>query len=424
MIYVPQGLPLSQVQIAIRIGAVADPAGREGLTSLALSLLETGTLSLSRRAFESRLDTLGAHFALTTSSDYALVSLEVLSEKVDAAFDLLVYVLCNPALDPGEFERVRRLQRQEIIAGQDDDRAVGSRLFRQFLFRYGGYGRPSHGTLASIDRLQHDDVVECVNERLLRAPATLGVCSDLAPEVFERLAGRLGFAWTDEPAIPSPVAGEARGGLRVLLVDKPERTQCQSFVGALAPHGSAGDPIPLQVGNTVLGGTFTSRLVQEIREKRGLSYGAGSSLGAFLSGGYLQARFFPNRDKVVEAICIARDVIDGWVATGVSDDELAFVKEYLQNQFHFRLETPSMELYQRLVNRLLGRPVDYLETYLSALDRCTRESVNAAIAEAFGRVPWYVGVVATADASLEDELRARLHPDQIKVVAYTDELLP
>jgi len=423
MIYVPQAIPLTQVQIAIRVGATADPIGQEGLASLALALLETGTETLSRRAFESRLDTLGAHFALTTSADYALVSLEVLSEKVDAAFDLLAEVLNRPAYDAAELERLRRLQRQEIIAAQDDDRSVGSRLFRQFLFRYGGYGRPNHGTLASIDRLQHADVVACARDSLLRAPATLGVCSDLPPEVFERLAARLGFQWTDEPCRGAPAAVEGKGGLRVLLIDKPERTQCQSFVGAPAPSGVEPGPVPLQLGNTILGGTFTSRLVQEIREKRGLSYGAGSNLNTFLSAGYFQARFFPSRDKVVEAICIARDVIDGWVATGVTADELDFVKEYLLNQFHFRLETPSMELYQRLVNRLVGRPTDYLETYLEALGGSTRESVNAAIRAAFAGVPWYVGLVATADSELEDELRARLHPDQIKVVTYTEELV-
>jgi zinc protease len=424
MIYVPQVLPLTQVQIAIRLGAVADPVGQEGLASLALALLETGTETLSRRAFESRLDTLGAHFALTTSSDYALVSLEVLSDKLRPAFDLLYEVLTRPALDAAELERLRRLQRQEIIAAQDDDRSVGSRLFRQFLFRYGGYGRPSHGTLASVDRLRHDDVVAFAKERLLSGPATLGVCSDQPREVFEEFASRLGLQWTDAPALADLQPHDGKGGLRVLLVDKPERTQCQSFVGAPGPAGAGPAPVPLQVGNTVLGGTFTSRLVQEIREKRGLSYGAGSSLTSFLAAGYFQARFFPNRDKVVDAICIARDVIDGWVARGVTDDELDFVREYLTNQFHFRLETPSMELYQRLVNRLIGRPVDHLETYLPALSACTRDSVNQAISEAFARVPWYVGVVATADGALEDELRQRLHPDQIKVVAYTDELLP
>jgi zinc protease len=425
MIYVSQSIPLTQVQLAFPTGALEDPPGLEGLASLAMNLLLTGTERLSRRALESRMDALGAHFGATASSDYALVSLEVLSDKLDKALELLEEILLRPALDASEFERLRRLARQEVIADQDDDRAVGSRLFRQFLFRYAGYGRPGGGTLASLDRLTLDHVRAFIRQRLASVPALLGVVSDLPADRLAPFTRHLPYAWADAPLVGAPQSREASPGLRVLLIDKPERTQCQTFMGTMGPWGSAdGDYAPLLLGTTVLGGSFTSRLTHEVREKRGLSYGAGCHMTILRNGGLFQARMSPAQDKVLEAIGVVQQVVAEWVAGGINEEETGFVKEFLENQFHFRTETPGMELYQKLTNLLIGRPADFLERYVPGVRATSREQVGEAVRRWFSDAPWTIAVVGTVNAAMEAAFREALHPDQLKVVGYTDELIP
>lgn len=423
MIYVHQAVPITQIQVAFHVGSWDEPEGLEGCASLALGMLETGTETLSRRAFESRLDALGAHFSSNATMDYSVVSVEVLSDKLDAAFALLSDVLLRPAFDAGEFERLRRLQRQEILAAQDDDRAVGGRLFRQFMFRYKGYARPTSGTLASLDRLSNEEVRGFYRDTLLRAPVLLGVTSDQPRERFEALQGDLGLPWSDEPATVAEPEAETRGGLRVLLIDKPERSQCQAFLGARGPSGKMQHTIPLSVGNTVLGGSFTSRLMQEIREKRGLSYGVGSSLSLFRRDGLFQVRFFPNAEKVLETLEIAQQVLDTWIREGVTAEEVSFAKEYLTNQFHFRSETPASELNQHMVYRLAGRPPEYLDTWLDELKSVAVPEVNRAVKARFEGARWYVGIVATVTDELKEQFRETMKPDQFKVVTYTEELL-
>ena len=422
MIYLHQSVPLTQIQIAFGLGSQCDPHELEGAASLAMDLIATGTQSLSRRAFESRVDAIGAHFSTSAAADYGLISMEVLSDQVDAAFALLEDVIQNPALDAGEFERLARLQRQEVLSLRDDDRAIGSRLFRQFLFRYAGYGRPTDGTDASLSRLTVPDV-RAAYERMRGAPVAMGVVSDLPAERFEDFAGRLSLSFTDDPFSGQAPPHERRPGFRVVLIDKPDRNQSQAFFGTGGPHASEPITTPLAVANTVLGASFTSRLMQEIRERRGLSYGVGSSFLVMREGGLFQARAFPNRDRLVETIQLMRQVIDGWIDEGVTAEELAFVQDYLANQFLFRLETPGMELYQRLVGQLIGRPADHLSRYLDRLGAITKADVRQALASQFDGRGWYLGVVGSVDDAFVTEIRDAFQVDQLKIVAHTDELI-
>jgi zinc protease len=422
MIYLHQSIPLTQIQIAFGQGSQSDPHELEGAAALAMDLIATGTQSLSRRAFESRVDAIGAHFGTSAVADYGLISMEVLSDQVDAAFALLEDVILNPAMDAGEFERLARLQRQEVLSLRDDDRAIGSRLFRQFLFRYAGYGRPTDGTDASLSRLSLADACAAY-ERMRAAPAALGVVSDLPRERFEAFAAGLKMAWTDTPVPGRAPAHERRPGLRVVLIDKPDRSQCQAFLGTGGPNASERVTTPLAVANTVLGASFTSRLMQEVRERRGLSYGVGSSFLVMREGGLFQARAFPNRDRLVETIQLMRQVIGDWIEEGVTAEELAFVQDYLANQFLFRLETPGMELYQRLVGQLIGRSADHLTSYLERLGAVTLDDARLALAAQFDGRGWYLGVVGSVDEAFVTEIRDAFQPDQLKVVSHTDELI-
>ncbi|MCA9524511.1 MAG: insulinase family protein, partial [Myxococcales bacterium] len=180
-------------------------------------------------------------------------------------------------------------------------------------------------------------------------------------------------------------------GRTLLFVDKPKRTQTQVFVGHLGIRATSRHFFPLEIANTIFGGTFTARLIQEIREKRGWSYGAYSYNQVGRTIGRYFFRFYPANKDCIPALKLGLTLFETLVADGLSDQEVAFAKSYIKNSFPFRIETAQKQLAEALRLELLGLPVDYLEHYLERISR-------------------------TSSAEVKTTLRAVLHPNDVMIV--------
>jgi zinc protease len=192
-------------------------------------------------------------------------------------------------------------------------------------------------------------------------------------------------------------------GRRLLIVDKPQRTQTQIIVGTLGTHVLDPDHTALQVANVVFGGLFTARLTHEIRSVRGLSYGASSSLGHDHQRELWSMWTFPAAKDAQLCLELQLQLYEQWVAEGVKPSELRRAKSFLVKSHAFEIDTAQKRLDQRIEAELFGLPADYFDAFVGRVKRVSVEDANAALIRRLSRRDLAITVVATAS-----ELKAQL----------------
>ncbi len=390
-------LPLVDVQLVLRTGSVHDPEGLEGLTRVAWRLVRMGTKRLRGPEVEEAIARLGARLSIEVSTSYVAVHGAVIRRNLEPFLELVSSLVREPAFRATDLTQVRREMLAELVAMRDNDRALAGRAFRRFLFEGHPYGRPVTGTEGSLRRIRRGDVAEAYDRFFLARNMLLGVAGDVDRPEVERLVGRF---FSDLPRgrvpkerVPAP---KPKRGRRILVVDKPDRTQTQLFIGTLGVK--AGDPsyYPLVVGNAAFGGTFTSRLMQEVREKRGWSYGAYSRLGSDRQRDAWYMWTFPGADQVVDCIRLELDLLDDLVGRGVSAGDHRFARRYLVHSHCFDVDTAPKRLEPRVDEDVYGLPSGFYQDYERHVREVTRNEANEALARRLSAKD--VAIVLTATA--------------------------
>jgi zinc protease len=209
-------------------------------------------------------------------------------------------------------------------------------------------------------------------------------------------------------ALPSGGGGEPgarptvarRQGMRLVLVDKPERTQSQILMGQPAPQWHDPDFLALQVATTAFGGTFTARLMDEVRSKRGLSYGASARVGQGRGAKALVSHVFPSLEQTPETLELVLRLWREWVADGITDAEVSFARGYLAKSFAFTVATPEDRLELRAALELSDMPRDYGDTFAARVQAVTRAETQAAQQAHLTAGDLEVALVSTADELL------------------------
>lgn len=284
-------VPVVDVQIVIGAGAARDPADVPGLASFTATMLDQG--AGARTAFDVADETafLGAQYFAGADFDNAVVTLHVPKRQLGAALDLLADIVLRPAFADSEVARQRSLRRSQILQQRDNPVAMAGVAFPAIL--YGGghpYGRPLAGTDSSVERLTRDRVVAFYASYYRPNNAKVLVVGDVtAAEARTMITARFG-AWTrGEVAAPAAAALPTAVPRTIYLVDKPGAAQSVIRIGQVGVARSTPDYFVLQVLNTILGGSFTSRLNQNLRETHGFTYGASSGFAMRRMAGPFQA---------------------------------------------------------------------------------------------------------------------------------------
>jgi zinc protease len=410
--------PLVTVASVLPLSLLHDPLGKEGLTYLTTQMMTRGAGEYDRAALHEELDVLGAQLHVSTSRTGTTISGDVLSRNLDAYQALVATVLMRPRFEAEEFEKLKRQTLAEIAQIRDHDDALGSRFFVRELFEDHPYGRPSMGTEASLAQIELADITDWYERHISGETLVHAGCGDLTPERMHAfIAGTVGELSPGQ--VPSNEIPPARPvpGQHVTLVDKPGRSQTQVFMGQPTIAANHPDYIPLMVGNTLFGGTFTARLSHEIREKRGWSYGVSSSVAADRHIGTFTMRFYPANDQTVPAIRLADAMYQSYVSAGATLVEVEAAKRYLIQSHPLSIETPERELQQRLNLRLLGRADNWLEGFSERISAVTPESIATAVRRHLDPDRMLTTVVCTA-ADLQDQLDIWDRPTATRVVAY------
>ncbi len=415
---------ISNVAVGFDVGAMDDPIGKEGLAFLTAQMLTRGAGDLDHEQFADELDVLGSYLHAGAGREYTTVVGDALTRNRPRFRQLMADVIQRPRLDASQLDKLKRLTLAELEQTLDNDAAVAQRVYARSLFGpTHSYGRPLKGTPDSIAAIGIDDVRTFHAERYNRAGLVVGAAGDfddaLLDDFIASVTGSLPNGST--PTRKKVVNPSNRSSRRVTLVDKPERTQTQVFMGHTTVDTNHRDYFPLLVGQTAFGGTFTSRLTQEIREKRGWSYGAYSYLSTDRHLGTFTMRFYPSNADTVSAIALADDMLSALVATGIDEEELSFAQNYLSNSHVFSIDTPERRMSEMLSCRLSGRSPDFVDRFTANVKGVTLAEVNAALSKHLQPTAQEIVVLGTRDA-VGDALSSWEHCGELSVVDYRDSL--
>lgn len=414
-------LPVVLVQASLRSGSAWDPPGREGLARMTVEMLRRGAGGRSRAEIDETLDRLGADIGASAGADSISLTGHVLKRNLEPFLAVFSDVLCAPDFPENEVEKLRREMLAALDEMREDDHDLCSRHFARHLYGDHPYGRSSLGTEASIAAITNGEIRDFYLTHFADANMIIGLSGDVddaTAAAAKRAVARLGHR-PAPPAIPL-VDPPVPAGRRLLLVDKPERTQTQLLIGHPAPRWGTPEYDALQVATTAFGGTFTGRLMTEVRVKRGLSYGAYATLHGGRGRGHLDLWVFPSAKDTIETLALVLGMYDDLASRGLAEDEIAFARRHLVGHFPLAIETPERRLSYRTDLEICGLPADYLSRYRDRISSVT----PAAVADAVQRyvTPRHLAVtlVATAAAVAPEieEARERLALDEVRAVKY------
>jgi zinc protease len=391
-------LPLVSIVVALRTGSAFDPADKEGLARLAGRMLRRGCTGMSATDIEDAIERLGGELTIDLSASSLAFHVQVIGRNLDALVDLLARVLSTPTFDEGEYAKLQRETIADVVESRDHDRSLAQHFFRRAVFGAHPYARASLGTAAGLARVTVDDTRAFYRRHFTRGNAVIGFSGDVTRERARALGERLAAA-LHEGALVEDVAGEpvATPGRRLVLVDKPERTQTQIILGGLGTWPHDADHVALGVSNAVFGGTFTSRLMKAVRSERGWSYGAYARLAIDRRRQSFTVWTFPAATDVAPCIGLELELLEAWIDGGVTLEELAFIKQYLIRSQAFEIDTASKRLHQAVDVEVLSLPADYHSGYARHVEAVSLEDANAAVRRRVAKDDMVVTVVGTAD---------------------------
>lgn len=415
-------VPVVDVSLIVKSGAAADPAGRFGVAHFTAEMLDEGAGSLDALALADAIDMLGASLTTGASFDASTVRLHALVSTLDAALPIMADVALRPTFPQTDLDRLRAERLTALLQLRDNPSQLATAAFNRLL--YGAdhrYGTGVMGTEATNKAFTADDLRGFHAAHFQPQNAHLLVVGDVTAATVLPALERAFGGWTNtgevpRPALPAAAQPRAR---QVFLVDRPGAPQSQIRIGAIGVPRSTPDYHAIDVANTMLGGSFSSRLNQNLREKHGYSYGAGSQFAMRQAAGPFVALSGVQTDKTREALGEFFNELGG-MAQPAPTDELARAKNLGALSFPGSFETTT-DMAGHLIDLVVyGLPESFFNEYVQKTEAVTAADVQR-VAREHIRPDRVIVVVAGDLATIEQPVRAaKLGP--VTVVSADDVL--
>jgi zinc protease len=413
-------VPVAQVNLVVFAGSAEDPPGKFGVTSLMTAMLEEGAGSRSALQIADAIDFLGADLGAGSTFDASAVRLHVPMARLADALPIMADVALRPTLGQDELERLRQQRLTALLQARDDPGTIASQAFSRILYGQAHrYGTATAGTAATIKALTTADLRARFAASFAPGNSALLVVGDVVPDQTLALL-ETGFGgWRSEAAATPvklpPVDEPARR--EIYIVDKPGAPQTQIRIGWIGVPRSTTDYFPLQVMNTILGGSFSSRLNMNLREKHGYTYGATSGFDMRAGAGPFTAAAGVQTDKTSESLAEFFNELNG-ILQPVPAEELARAKNYVSLRFPSGFETTS-DISRRLEEALIHHlPEDYFSKYVQNIEAVTAADVQR-VARKYIQPSRFVVVVVGDRKVVEPGIRA-LDIGPIKMLSIDD----
>jgi zinc protease len=368
-------LPMVAMVAAFPAGSAYDPKGKNGLAEFAGSLLDEGAGKLNSKAFHDALADKAIQLSVDTDRDWTVVTLISLTANAKDAFKLLGAAIAHPRFDADAIARVRAQLLQNLRQQDEDPSQVASRDFHQVFFGPHPYGHPPEGDGPGLTAISRSDLQSFAAGHWVRGGLKVAVAGDIDTATLTALVkstfGPLSGA--TPPALQKPTRLGAPG-LHVFAMPVPQPNAVFALPGLLR---SDPDYLPAYVANYILGGGgFSSRLTNEVREKRGLTYDVSTDVPALRKAGIIEGAVATRADAMNQTLAAVRDTMAKFAAEGPTAQELADAKTYLTGSYPLAFSSNAGIAGQLNSFQRAGMPVDYVAKRNTLIGAITLDDVK------------------------------------------------
>jgi zinc protease len=379
-----RGVPIVNIAGIVKAGALADPAGLEGLSSVTAGLLRKGTKTRMAQQFAADIDFIGGSFDAEAGEDYTSLSAEFLTKDQARGLELFSDALLHPTFPKAEVDKLLAQSVDEIKSAKDSAQSVMSEYYNGYLYGGKGYGRPSDGDELTLKKIQRDAIVRFYNTHYSPGNTIVAVAGDFNPAEMKKKIEELFGGWTGKAAPSEKVeAAGAAKGKRLLLVDKPDATQTFFAFGNVGISATDPDRVAIRVVNTVFGSRFTSMLNEALRIESGLTYGATSFFRSWKEPGPFTIFSYTKNETTTQAMDMALEVLKKLHTDGLTPEQLASAKSYIKGQFPPSIETSAQLARLIASNEFYGLDDNEVNQLEARMDAVTPEAAKQVIAKHF-----------------------------------------
>lgn len=368
-------LPIVMVTLLVKASPLDESPAQSGLSNLTADLITEGTRKRSAVEISEEMDFMGASLGASASSDYTTVSLSVLKKDVEKGFDILSDVLLNPTFPEEEIRRVKELIKGSLRQSEEDPSFLASRAFKKAVYGDLPYGRLVSGSIETVDSLKRQDIVKFYSSFYRPNNCLLSVVGDLTGEEVRSLMDRFLSGWKKAEIPERTPVPEPRRQKKTILINR-DLTQASILAGHTGLSRGNPDYYAVSVMNYILGGGgFSSRLMQTVREERGLAYDIYSFFAPFKEGGLFEVGVQTKNKSADTVIKLVGEQIERIRKDKVSDRELEDARAYLTGSFPRRLDTGRKIADFLVVTEFYGLGPDYVEKYPGYINAVTADDV-------------------------------------------------
>lgn len=399
-------LPVVDARLVFRAGAAAVAPELAGQAFLTARLLDQGTVGRDANTIADETELIGASIETRASWDATSIALHVLTARLAPALDLLADIALRPTFPDAELERQRARRLAAILQERDDPRMLASHAFAAAVYgEHHPYGSPVGGVTDTVQRISLDEVHAFHSRHARPDHAFLAIAGDVQAEALIPALERLFTSWhpeashrPDTASSGAPITNLPQSPRTLHIVDRPAAPQSELRVGLAGPPRSAAEYFPLLLGNTVLGGTFMSRLNILLREEKAYTYGAGSSCAFRAGGGPFVASTAVATAATADAVQDIVNEVGRLAREPVAEPELERARNYLTLGLPRAFET-TRDIVERVSEVALhGLGLDYHARYASAVAGVTAEEIQRAAARWLK--PEELSIVIVGDAAV------------------------
>jgi zinc protease len=368
-------LPMVSIELLIHAGSQYDTAGHEGLANLTARLLTYGTQRQSALEISESLDFIGASLSTDCGEDLASVSLTILKKDLPTGLGLLAEILTQSTFPQDEMDRRKQAIIASIKASEENPGDIAEKRFQQALYPNSPFGRPVEGTEASVKMIPRLSLTDFY-ERYYRPNRTImAVVGDISHDEIAKAIEHAFRSWAAGEPAGKPLIPSTVGSQQTIRVNR-DLTQANIILG----HGGVARENPdyyaIQVMNYILGGGgFSSRVMDSIRNERGLAYSVYSYFNAEKGRGSFQLVMQTKNDSAQEAIRVASEEVRRIREKPVSEQEINDAKDYLTGSFPLRFDTNRKVANFLALVEFFGLGLDYRDRYPDFIRKVTREDV-------------------------------------------------
>lgn len=415
------GLPLVSARLSFEAGSADDPAGKAGVSSMTATLLTQGAAGRAAPVIASEIEALGANVGASSGPDFTTLYGNSPANVFPQTLQLMADLARRPDFPAEELERQRGQAIDNLRVALSSPGSIAGMATGRVIYGGAAYGSPGGGTLTSLEGLTRDDIATFHAAHYGPSDATLVFSGDIDEATARTLAQQMFGDWHDSARSAAVTTPTDRAGppmpARIIVIDQPGAGQAAVYAAIRSVPRDTPDYFPLSLGNTLLGGSFTSRLNQEIRIEKGLSYGVRSSLGLRQDDGAFVASAQTRNDAVVEVTGLVMGNIARMSAEAPSAHEMTTRQAIMAGGFGSSLETVD-GLGSQVANlALYDLPISELARYVGNVEAVTADQVRDAFAR---RLPIReASIVVVGDAAqFIDAFRAQ-YPT-VEVISLED----